>query len=254
MIRFEHVTKCFGPRKVLDDLSFAVHKGETFVVVGLSGAGKSVTLRHMIRLLTPDSGRIFIGNDCLNLASGPRLNRILSRFGVLFQSAALLQWLSVLDNVCLPLRQKTRLPDAKIIAAAREKLALVGLSHAENQLPAHISGGMRKRAGLARAIATRPEIVLYDEPTSGLDPPGSRQIDRLIDSLRRRLGVTSVVVTHDLYSALGIGSRVALLHQGQFVTCSTPEEFIRSSHPAAQGFLRAQGIESIEDVRKAFQT
>ena len=253
MIRFEHVTKHFGRRKVLDDIDFEIEKGETFVVVGLSGAGKSVTLRHMIRLLTPDAGRVFVGGDCISEASGAALDRILSRFGVLFQSAALLQWLTVLDNVCLPLRQNTRLPEKRILEIAREKLALVGLSHAEDLLPANISGGMRKRAGLARAIATEPGIVLYDEPTSGLDPLGSRQIDRLIDDLRRRLGVTSVVVTHDLYSALGIGSRVALLYEGRFVACAPPEEFIRSTHPAARGFLRAQGIETMDDVRKAFR-
>jgi phospholipid/cholesterol/gamma-HCH transport system ATP-binding protein len=253
VIRFSHVCKNFGPRRVLDDLDFEIAKGETFVVVGPSGAGKSVTIRHMVRLLTPDSGRIFVDGTCITEAHGKALAAALHKFGVLFQSGALLQWLSVLDNVCLPLRQKTHLKEDEILRIAREKLALVGLSDAENLLPANISGGMRKRAGLARAIATEPEIVLYDEPTSGLDPIGSRQIDRLIDSLRVRLSVTSVVVTHDLYSALGIGTRIALLHQGRFVTCDPPEQFIRSPHPAAQSFLRAQGIDSMDDVRKAFE-
>ena len=139
-------------------------------------------------------------------------------------------------------------------ARAREKLEMVGLADAGAKFPDSISGGMRKRVGLARAIVTGPEIVLYDEPTSGLDPVISRQIDLLIDSLRRKLGVTSVVVTHDLYSALRIGTRVAMLDHGRFATCATPEEFVASDNPVVQRFLRAQGIASLADVEKAFET
>lgn len=253
MIRFEKVTKRFGNKVVLDRVDYEIRKGETFVIVGLSGAGKSVSLRHMIRLLVPEEGRVWVGDDCVSEASGAQLNRILSRFGVLFQGAALLQWLNVEDNVCLPLRQTTRLPDAEIRKLAAENLARVGLEGAGDRMPADISGGMRKRVGLARAIVTRPEIILYDEPTSGLDPVISRQIDQLIDHLRKQLGVTSVVVTHDLYSALGIGSRVAMLHEGRLVICAEPEEFIASDHPVVRGFLQAQGITGMADVRKAFQ-
>jgi phospholipid/cholesterol/gamma-HCH transport system ATP-binding protein len=252
MIRFENVTKRFGSKTVLDDVSYEIAKGETFVIVGSSGAGKSVSLRHMIRLLTPESGRVWVGDDCVNEAHGKPLERILGRFGVLFQSAALLQWLNVEDNVCLPLRQTTRMPEADIRRLATEKLALVGLEGVGDKVPDNISGGMRKRVGLARAIVTEPEIILYDEPTSGLDPVISRQIDLLIDDLRRRLGVTSVVVTHDLISALHIGTRVAMLHQGRLVVCAAPEEFIASSHPVVRDFLQAQGIASLQDVRKAF--
>ena len=252
MIRFEHVTKRFGRKTVLDDASYEIEKGETFVIVGLSGAGKSVSLRHMIRLLTPEAGRVWVGDDCVSEADGARLEKILRRFGVLFQGSALLQWLNVEDNVCLPLRQTTNRPDAEIRRIAAEKLALVGLEGAGDKLPADISGGMRKRVGLARAIATQPEIILYDEPTSGLDPLISRQIDLLIDDLRRRLGVTSVVVTHDLYSALYVGTRVAMLHEGKFVVCAPPEEFIASRHPVVRDFLQAQGIAGLQDVRKAF--
>ena len=252
MIRFEQVTKRFGRKTVLDDVSFEIARGETFVIVGLSGAGKSVSLRHMIRLLTPEAGRVWVGDDCVNEAGGAELERILGRFGVLFQSGALLQWLNVEDNVCLPLRQKTNLSEEEIRARAAEKLALVGLDGAGDKMPDNISGGMRKRVGLARAIVTQPEIILYDEPTSGLDPVISRQIDLLIDDLRRRLGVTSVVVTHDLYSALHIGTRVAMLHEGKFVVCAPPEEFIASRHPVVRDFLQAQGIAGLQDVRKAF--
>ena len=252
MIRFEHVTKRFGRKTVLDDTSYEIEQGETFVIVGLSGAGKSVSLRHMIRLLTPEAGQVWVGEDCVSEAEGRELERILGRFGVLFQSAALLQWLNVEDNVCLPLRQKTDLAEEEIRARAAEKLALVGLEGAGEKMPADISGGMRKRVGLARAIVTEPEIILYDEPTSGLDPVISRQIDLLIDDLRRRLGVTSVVVTHDLYSALYVGTRVAMLHEGKFVVCAPPEEFIASRHPVVRDFLQAQGIAGLQDVRKAF--
>ena len=252
MIRFEHVTKRFGAKTVLDDVSYEIEQGETFVIVGLSGAGKSVSLRHMIRLLVPEAGRVWVGDACVSEASGKPLEKILGRFGVLFQGAALLQWLNVEDNVCLPLRQKTNMPDAEIRKLAAEKLEMVGLEGVGEKMPADISGGMRKRVGLARAIVTQPEIILYDEPTSGLDPVISRQIDLLIDDLRRRLGVTSVVVTHDLYSALHIGTRVAMLHEGKFVVCAKPEEFIASEHPVVRDFLQAQGIASLQDVRKAF--
>ncbi|MGD9782139.1 MAG: ABC transporter ATP-binding protein [Kiritimatiellia bacterium] len=252
MIRFENVTKRFGAKTVLDGISYEIEKGETFVVVGSSGAGKSVSLRHMIRLLTPDAGRVWVGEDCVNDAGGAELERILGRFGVLFQSAALLQWLNVEDNVCLPLRQKTNLPDEEIRRQAAEKLGLVGLDGAGAKMPSDISGGMRKRVGLARAIVTQPEIILYDEPTSGLDPVISRQIDLLIDDLRQRLGVTSVVVTHDLYSALYVGTRVAMLHEGRFVVCAPPEEFVASEHPVVRDFLQAQSIADMRDVRKAF--
>jgi len=252
MIRFENVTKRFGAKTVLDGIRYEIRRGETFVIVGRSGAGKSVSLRHMIRLLTPDAGRVWVGDDCVSEASGKQLERILGRFGVLFQSAALLQWLNVEDNVCLPLRQTTHLPDDEVRARAAEKLALVGLEGVGDKMPADISGGMRKRVGLARAIVTQPEIILYDEPTSGLDPVISRQIDLLIDDLRKRLGVTSVVVTHDLYSALAIGTRVAMLHEGRFAVCAPPEEFVASEHPVVRDFLQAQGIEDLRDVRKAF--
>ena len=252
MIRFENVTKRFGSKVVLDNVSYEIAKGETFVIVGTSGAGKSVSLRHMIRLLTPDEGRVWVGDDGVNEARGKQLERILGRFGVLFQSGALLQWLNVADNVALPLRQKTNLPDEAIRAKAAEKLALVGLEGVGDKMPDNISGGMRKRVGLARAIVTEPEIILYDEPTSGLDPVISRQIDLLIDDLRQKLGVTSVVVTHDLYSALYVGTRVAMLHEGGFVVCAPPEEFIASKHPVVRDFLQAQSIVDMQDVRKAF--
>jgi phospholipid/cholesterol/gamma-HCH transport system ATP-binding protein len=242
MIRFEKVTKRLGGRVVLDALDLEIKEGETFVIVGTSGAGKSVTLKHMVRLLTPDHGRVVVGDEVVSEAGGSDLERIRARFGFLFQSAALLQWLNVGDNVGLPLREKTAMSDEEIDAESAAKLRLVDLDDVMEKYPSDLSGGMRKRVGLARAIVTKPDIILYDEPTSGLDPVTSRTIDALIDSLRRELHVTSVVVTHDLHSALGIGTRIAMLHEGRILEVSTPEEFIRSKHEVVRGFLEAQYI------------
>jgi phospholipid/cholesterol/gamma-HCH transport system ATP-binding protein len=242
MVRFENVTKVFDGKAILNGMEFDIKRGETFVIVGPSGTGKSVTLKHMVRLLTPDEGRIFVGNDCINEASGSNLESIRERFGYLFQGGALLAWLSVGENIALPLREKTDLPEDEIQARVARTLAMVEMEGDADKRPSEISGGMRKRAGLARAIVTNPEIVLYDEPTSGLDPVTSRTIDALIEHLRAELGVTSVVVTHDLHSALSIGTRIAMLHAGSVAETSTPEEFIKSNNEEVQSFLKSQFI------------
>jgi phospholipid/cholesterol/gamma-HCH transport system ATP-binding protein len=242
MIRFEQVTKVLGGRAVLDAMSFEIQKGETFVIVGPSGVGKSVTLKHMVRLLTPDSGRVVVGDDEVSAARGRDLERIRDRFGYLFQNGALLAWLTVGENVALPLREKTPLGEEEIREKVHQTLGLVGLADDAEKFPDEISGGMRKRAGLARAIIRDPEIVLYDEPTSGLDPVTSRTIDGLIEHLRVKIGVTSVVVTHDLHSALSIGTRIAMLSDGKIVELSPPSEFIASSQEDVQAFLESQFI------------
>ncbi|MBQ9727880.1 MAG: ATP-binding cassette domain-containing protein [Kiritimatiellae bacterium] len=242
MIRFENVTKVFGTRKVLDGVSYEIEKGEIFTIVGPSGTGKSVSLKHMIRLLTPTSGRVWIGDDCVSEASGRDLSRIRSRFGYLFQSAALLAWMSVYDNIALPLREKTKMTEGEIGRRVADALEKVGLEKDGAKFPSDLSGGMQKRAGLARAIVTEPEIVLYDEPTSGLDPVTSRRIDELIADLSGRLGITSVVVTHDLHSALSISTRIAMLGGGRVLSIEPPSEFIHSKIPQARAFLDAQYI------------
>ena len=242
MIRFEHVTKQFGSRKVLDDVSYEVERGEIFTIVGPSGTGKSVSLKHMIRLLTPTAGRVWVGDDCVSEAAGRDLSRIRSRFGYLFQSAALLAWMSVYDNIALPLREKTRMTEGEIERRVMDALEKVGLEKDGAKFPSDLSGGMQKRAGLARAIVTEPEIVLYDEPTSGLDPVTSRRIDELIADLAGRLGITSVVVTHDLHSALSISTRIAMLGGGKVLSIEPPADFIRSTLPQARAFLDAQYI------------
>jgi phospholipid/cholesterol/gamma-HCH transport system ATP-binding protein len=242
IVRFEEVTKVLGGKAVLDGLNFSVKRGETFVLVGPSGTGKSVTLKHMVRLLTPDDGNIYVGDACINEATGTELEELRERFGYLFQGGALLAWLTVGENIALPLREKTDLSESEIMDRVAETLAMVEMEGDADKRPSEISGGMRKRAGLARAIVTNPEIVLYDEPTSGLDPVTSRTIDALIARLRNEIGVTSVVVTHDLHSALSIGSRIAMLYGGRVVELSTPEQFVKSENEEVRSFLRSQFI------------
>ena len=242
MIRFDHVTKRFGAKTVLDDVSYEIAKGEVFCIVGPSGTGKSVSLKHMIRLLTPTSGDVWVGEDCVSAAPASELSRIRGRFGYLFQSAALLAWMNVFENVALPLREKTKLSEDEIRARVADALEKVGLDPDGAAYPSDLSGGMQKRAGLARAIVTEPEILLYDEPTSGLDPVTSRMIDELIADLNNRLGTTSVVVTHDLHSALAIADRIAMLSEGKVVDIKPPAEFIASKAPEIRSFLDAQYI------------
>ncbi|MFO7871212.1 MAG: ATP-binding cassette domain-containing protein [Kiritimatiellia bacterium] len=242
MIRFENVTKQLGGKVVLDNLSFEIGKGETFVIVGPSGVGKSVTLKHMVRLLTPDRGRVWVEDRAVSESGRQELDTIRERFGYLFQGGALLAWISVGDNVALPLREKTSMSESEISEKVSRTLELVELGRDMSKMPAEISGGMRKRAGLARAIVRDPEIVLYDEPTTGLDPVTSRTIDSLIGRLANELGVTSVVVTHDLHSALSIGTQIAMLDGGTIVEQGTPEEFVNSENPRVADFLESQFI------------
>jgi phospholipid/cholesterol/gamma-HCH transport system ATP-binding protein len=242
MIRFEQVTKTLGGRKVLDGIDLEIREGETLAIVGPSGTGKSVSLKHMVRLMTPDAGRVLVGGEAISEATGRDLERLREKFGVLFQGGALLEWLNVFENVALPLREKTQTGEDEITERVREKLRLVGLEKDELKHPSEISGGMRKRAGLARAIIRNPEIILYDEPTSGLDPVSSRTIDALIEDMRQKLTVTSVVVTHDLHSALSIATRIAMLSEGRIVELATPEDFIKSKTEAVVRFLEAQYI------------
>ena len=242
MIRFENITKTLGGKRVLDEVSFEIGKGETFVIVGLSGAGKSVTLKHMIRLMQPDDGTVWLDGEDIGPLGHGALQEARSRFGVLFQSAALLQWMSVHDNVALPLRERTNTPEGEITRLVEKKLQMLNLADARDKFPAELSGGMQKRVGLARAIIMSPDIVLYDEPTSGLDPVMSRHIDRLIMDMRTELGITSVVVTHDLHSALSVGSRIMMLHEGKIVENAPPEQFIHSKNETVQSFLESQYI------------
>lgn len=242
MLRFENVRKAFGSSLVLDGLTFDIQAGEIFVILGPSGTGKSVTLKHMVRLLTPDAGNVYVQGDCVNASTGAALEKIRERFGYLFQGGALLAWMTVAENIALPLRERTKMTGAEIQARVAEVLEMVEMKGDGDKRPSEISGGMKKRAGLARAIVTNPEIVLYDEPTSGLDPVTARTIDALIARLRQEIKITSVVVTHDLHSALTIGDRIAMLYGGKIVELSSPEKFIKSKNPEVKQFLEAQFI------------
>lgn len=242
MIKFENVVKTFSGTPVLRGFNLHIHKGETISLVGTSGAGKSVTLKHMVRLLTPTTGDVLIDGTAINQLAGEELSAIRARFGYLFQSAALLQWLTVYENVALPLRENTNLKEKVIHDKVTSVLEKVGLTEAAEKLPASISGGMQKRAGLARAVVTEPDILLYDEPTSGLDPVTSRTIDELIHKLKKDLGVTSVVVTHDMISALTVSDRIAMLHKGEVVEVSPPRDFLHSENEIVRGFLDSQCI------------
>ena len=242
MIRFDNVVKRFDGCEVLAGVSFEVAKGEILAVVGPSGTGKSVTLKHLVRLLTPTSGSVWLDDVEISSASGRELERVRERFGYLFQGGALLGWLTVAENVALPLRERTSMKPDEIDQRVAEALAAVELTDAADRYPAEISGGMQKRAGLARAIVRQSDIILYDEPTSGLDPVTSVTINRLIHRLNRTRGITSIVVTHDLQGALLFADRILMLKAGHVVEASTPAEFVRSANPEVREFLDAQFI------------
>ncbi len=224
VIEFRDVTKGFGAGKVLDGISFSVNKGEVVCITGPSGTGKSVTLKHIVGLIEPDSGEIELATD---------------RIGYLFQSGALLAWLTVWENVALPLKETTNLPDDRIEEKVMKALAAVGLADAADKYPSEISGGMQKRAGLARAIVCEADVILYDEPTSGLDPVTSVHINALIKKLNVEFGITSIVVTHDIPSALKIADRMLLIKDGRVVECSAPAEFVKSQNPDVREFIAA---------------
>ncbi len=239
LVRFENVVKTFDGTPVLDGLSFGVEKGEVLCIVGPSGTGKSVTLKHLVRLLTPTSGRVLVDGVDVAACDDRTLEAIRGRVGYLFQGGALLAWMTVAENVALPLEECTGLDDAEIGRRVARALASVELSAAAGKYPAEISGGMQKRAGLARAIVRESDIVLYDEPTSGLDPVTSVTINRLIRKLNRTLGITSIVVTHDLQGALAIADRILLLKDGRAEFCAPSKEFLASDNLAVREFLAA---------------
>jgi len=239
LVVFDGVRKEFSGRKVLDGLSFEVEKGEVLALVGPSGTGKSVTLKHIVRLLTPDAGRVTVDGVDVSECSRRELESIRRRVGYLFQGGALLAWMTVEENVALPLRECTSLPEDEIDRRVAKALADVELTEAAEKYPSEISGGMQKRAGLARAIVRDSDVVLYDEPTSGLDPVTSITIHRLIRKLNQELGITSIVVTHDLQGALNFADRILLIKDGKKIECSTPAQFVASSNPDVREFLVA---------------
>jgi len=239
-VRFDHVSKAFGTRKVLDDLSFEIPKGQAFCLLGRSGTGKSVALRHIIGLVKADSGGVFVEDNDIATLDARQLADVRKHMGVLFQNAALFDSMSVGENVAFPLRRHTDWSDADIRARAMAKLSDVGLEEDFDTMPGDLSGGMKKRAGLARAMALDPAILLVDEPSAGLDPMTSREIDELLVKTKQG-GTTLVVVTHNIPSARAIGDRFAVLDQGRMLASGTIEALDASEEPLVQAFMRAQG-------------
>jgi phospholipid/cholesterol/gamma-HCH transport system ATP-binding protein len=247
IIELKALSRAFDGRTVLHDLTLSFPKGLTTVVMGPSGCGKSVMLKHIIGLLKPDSGELWFQTHRIDTQSETDLSALRRRFGMLFQQAALFDSMNVHDNVAFPLLE-AGWPEDRIDARVLEVLSLVGLADTLTKLPAELSGGMRKRIGLARAIVLSPEVILYDEPTTGLDPIRADVINELILRLKQRLGVTSIVVTHDLVSAYKVADYMVLLHGGRVQLAGTPNDFRASTDPIVVGFLegRAASAELID--------
>jgi len=237
MIRLEGVTKRFNDAEVLRDCTLEVQEGETLVVIGSSGTGKSTLLRTIIGLTRPDSGSVYIDGQDVHALDRRSLAELRSRIGYLFQSGALINWLTVGENVALPLVENRKLPPAEVAERVDRALDIVGLAGTTRLKPDQLSGGMRKRVGLARSLISNPEIILYDEPTTGLDPVTAHIIDQLIVELRAKRGVTSVVVSHDMEGVYRVADRVAMLYDGRVIAMGTPEDFRTSVDPIVRQFV-----------------
>jgi phospholipid/cholesterol/gamma-HCH transport system ATP-binding protein len=247
-ITLSGVHKAFGPKQILRGLDLQVDEGETVALVGFSGAGKSVTLKHIAGLLMPDRGSVVVDGREVPSLGREELYRMRLDMGYVFQFAALFDSMTIGDNVAMGLRQKGGMSEKEIRERISESLDRVGLEGFQGRMPAELSGGQRKRAGLARAIAYRPKYLLYDEPTSGLDPVTTEVIDRLIIRMKQELGVTSLVITHDMKSAYSISDRIAMLFEGRVVEVGTPDEIRATQNPIVKGFVegRPEMIEEAE--------
>lgn len=247
MIEIQRLVKRFEDRTVLDDLSLTIRKGETMVIIGRSGCGKSVLLKHIIGLMKPDSGTVVVDSQEVQKLSGRELDKFRLRCGMLFQSSALFDSMSVFENVSFVLQEHTTMKLEAITQRVHECLQLVGLQDVDERFPSELSGGMRKRVGLARALAISPEIVLYDEPTTGVDPIMSDIINDLIITLRDKLKVTSIVVTHDMHSAYKVADRIAMLYNGKIIALGSPDEIRSSKNTYVQQFIRGEAVGPIQE-------
>ena len=237
MIHIQGVHKSFDDNHVLRGIELQVIEGRTTVIIGGSGSGKSVLMKHMLGLLQPDEGKVIVDGEDISRYTERELVRVRAKFGMVFQLAALFDSMNVGENVAFPLREHGKYSEDEIRAKVAEKLALVSLEGVENRYPAELSGGMRKRVGLARAIVLDPQILLYDEPTTGLDPITANDVDEMIMDAQRELGVTSVVISHDIASSLRVGDHVAMLYQGEIVEQGPPEVLRNSQHPHVKEFM-----------------
>jgi phospholipid/cholesterol/gamma-HCH transport system ATP-binding protein len=242
MIEITDLHKSFGSLQVLRGVNLTVEKGESMTVIGGSGSGKSVLIKHIIGLLFPDRGQVKVAGQVLNDLDDQQLNELRKKFGMLFQMAALFDSLNVWENVGFGLKQHTGMSDEEVRAVATEKLALVGLKDVEDKMPAELSGGMKKRVGLARAIAMDAAIILYDEPTTGLDPIAADAINDLIVDLKKKLGVTSVAITHDMHSAYKISDRIAMLYKGEILEVGTPDQIRSTTNPIVRQFITGSAV------------
>jgi phospholipid/cholesterol/gamma-HCH transport system ATP-binding protein len=244
MIEVRQLEKSFGTHKILDGVNLRIERGESVVIIGRSGGGKSVLLKHLIALLKPDAGQVLIEDQDIVPLNERQLLPVRHKFGMLFQGAALFDSMTVAENIAFGLRHELMLPESEIAQKVSTVLEMVDLPGIQEKNPAELSGGMRKRVGLARAIVYEPEIVLYDEPTTGLDPIASDSIDKLILRVRDRLEVTSVVVTHDMRSARRLGQRIMMLHDKKIYFTGTPDELFDSHDPIVQRFV--EGVSEID--------
>jgi phospholipid/cholesterol/gamma-HCH transport system ATP-binding protein len=248
-VEFRDVYKAYGPKKVLQGANLNVYRGEVLVILGGSGTGKSVTLRHMLGLEEPDSGRILVEEEDITDLPEEELYRVRKKFGMLFQSGALFDSMNVFENIAFPLREHTDMSQEEISRAVTEKLELVSLPGTEKLMPVDLSGGMKKRVGLARSIVLDPKMILYDEPTTGLDPITAQKINELIIDLQSKLNITSVVVTHDIQSAFSVGDRIAFLNQGVFEWVGPIQSARDADHPTLREFFRSSAVVAAQPTK-----
>ncbi len=251
MIEIQKLYKSFGGHAVLRGLDLTIRDGETLVIIGRSGCGKSVLLKHIMGILDPDGGKILIDGTDIATLSLTELDELRSKIGMLFQGAALFDSLSVEENVGFSLYEHTKLPRPEILKRVEERLSMVGLENIEELMPASLSGGMKKRVGLARAICNDPKIILYDEPTTGLDPINADGINDLILSMQSRLGVTSIVVTHDMTSAYKVANRIAMLYDGTIIGIGTPDEIKNTANPIIKQFITGSAHGPITEAQRS---
>lgn len=243
-VRIADVHKSYGEHHVLRGVTFDVQRGQTNVIIGASGSGKTVLMRQIIRLERPDRGQILVDGVDIVPLDEVHLAEVRKKFGMVFQMSALFDSMSVFDNVAFLLREHTKMGSEEIRERVMDRLKALGVEHAASKMPAELSGGMKKRVAVARALVLEPQILIYDEPTTGLDPITSRTVDELILETKERYGVTSIVISHDMASAFHIADRMVYLYEGRIEASGTPEEFVASANPATVEFLQASGVQT----------
>jgi phospholipid/cholesterol/gamma-HCH transport system ATP-binding protein len=246
MLQFKRVRKSFEAKHVLADVSFDVHPGEVFFVIGASGVGKSVLIKHLVGLLGPDDGEIWVDGEEVSRKADSDMDPIRKKCAMVFQHSTLFDWMTCVENVALPLRKHKAMSQSEALEKAYDRLARVHMRDFADHRPNELGDGMRKRVAIARALALDPQYVLFDEPTTSLDPVSARRVDRLIRDLSDQLGVTSIVVSHDLVSILSIADRIAMLYQGQVRLLGSPDMFKQSPDPVVQQFVRGQAVGPME--------